>query len=178
MKVTLALLLFVLSVTTLVSQDIIYKDEVERINYKTSEFVLNYPFSWELDTSGTMGTSFFLFSPLEFREDKFRENINLIIQDIPGIEMDLEKYTSISIDQIKQLIQDALIISSTRMKNHGVPFQRLEYTGRQGNFNLHFIQFYQLKNQKAYVLTLTLEDTSTSEMRQTGISILNSFKTE
>jgi hypothetical protein len=53
-----------------------FTDFAER-NYK-----LQYPASWTLDTSKSIGPAKFFFSPLENAEDKFRENVNVLIQDL------------------------------------------------------------------------------------------------
>ncbi|MBK7681894.1 MAG: hypothetical protein IPJ26_05200 [Bacteroidetes bacterium] len=41
-----------------------------------------------------MGTSFIIFSPLENDEDKFKENVNLLMQDLTGQNIDLDKYVT------------------------------------------------------------------------------------
>ena len=57
-----------------------------------NSYSINYPGNWELNKSGQMGTSFILFSPLSSEQDQFKENVNLLIQDLTGYNLDLDKY--------------------------------------------------------------------------------------
>ena len=45
-----------------------------------TDFTVEYPENWELNRSGLLGTKFIVFSKLSSSTDKFRENVNLIIQ--------------------------------------------------------------------------------------------------
>ena len=78
---------------------------VDQLNYS-----IQYPPTWELNQSGQMGASFFLFSPLESDKDKFKENVNLLIQDLSGQNIDLNKYTEISEGQINTMVTNSTLI--------------------------------------------------------------------
>ena len=80
--------------------------------FKKDSYTIDYPKDWELDESGQMGTSFILFSPLTSQKDQFRENVNLLVQDLTGYNLDLDKYVEISEEQVKTLITDGKIIES------------------------------------------------------------------
>ena len=58
-------------------------------------YSIQYPLSWNLNQN-QMGTSFIILSPMESEQDKFSENVNLVIQDMTGKDIDLDKYTKIS----------------------------------------------------------------------------------
>ncbi len=139
-------------------------------------FIIQYPSDWELNQSGQMGTSFILFSQLTEKTDQFKENVNLIIQDLTGHNMSLDQYVEISENQIKTLITDGNIISSEREKKNGMEFQKVIYTGKQGIYNLKFEQYYWVYNNYAYVLTLTCEIDQFDDFKMTGERILNSFE--
>ena len=140
-----------------------------------NNYSINYPENWELDKSGQMGTSFILFSPLSSEQDQFKENVNLLIQDIKGYNLDLDKYVEISEDQIKTYITDGKIIESKKITTETLNFQKLVYTGRQGVFNLKFEQYFWVVGDKAFVLTLTCEESQFNNYQETGEMILNSF---
>jgi len=139
-------------------------------------YSINYPKDWELNTSGLMGSSFILFSPPSSEKDQFKENINLLIQDLTGHNLDLEKYTAISEEQIKTMITDGDIIESKRITTDTLSQHQIIYTGRQGIFNLKFEQYYWVIGDKAYVLTLTCEESEFENYQKLGEKILNSFK--
>ena len=138
-------------------------------------YTIQYPSTWELTQAGQMGTSFVLFSPLEDSKDQFRENINLIIQDLTGMNIDLNKYTEISEGQVKTMITNSSIKETKRIKNGNTEYHKLIYTGDQGVFRLKFEQYYWVQNDKAYVLTLTCEQTTFPNFKEIGEKILDSF---
>jgi PsbP-like protein len=140
-----------------------------------ADYALQYPTDWEVNNSGAMGTSFILFAPLESEQDKFKENVNLIVQDLKGMAIDLDKYTEISEGQVKTMLTKSVIIESKRIKNDSSEYHKLSYTAEQGVFKLSFIQYYWLVKEKAYILTFTAEQDKFTTFKETGEKILNSF---
>jgi hypothetical protein len=123
-----------------------------------------------------MGTSFVLFSQQSSEQDQFKENVNLIIQDLSEYDLDLDKYVEISEGQIKTMITDGKIIESKRNTRNALDFQKVVYTGKQGVLNLKFEQYYWVEDEKAYVLTFTAEENQFDAYKTTGEKILNSFE--
>ncbi len=147
-------------------------------NWKTfdrANYSIQYPVDWELNQSGQMGTSLILFSPLETRQDKFKDNVNLLIQDLSGHNLNLNKYVEISEGQIKSMITNSTLIESKRIKTGLEEYHRMIYTGDQGMFHLKFEQYFWVKDEKAFVLTLTCEQDKFSDYKEVGEAILNSF---
>lgn len=147
-------------------------------NWKTLEdnsYSVKYPSDWEVNSTGMMGTSFILFSPLAEGLDNFKENVNLLIQDLSEYDLDLDKYVEISVGQIKTMITNSNIIESKTIKSELGEYQKMIYTGEQGVFKLKFEQYYWVKNNNAYVLTFTSELDKYLNYKETGEAILNSF---
>ena len=140
-----------------------------------NSYSINYPGNWELNRSGQMGTSFILFSPLSSEQDQFKENVNLLIQDLTGYNLDLDKYVEISEGQIKTIITNGKIIESKRITTENLNYQKVIYTGEQGMFNLKFEQYYWVVGDKAFILTLTCEESQFDNYQVKGEKILNSF---
>jgi hypothetical protein len=140
-----------------------------------SQFSIQYPSYWEADESGQMGTSFILFSPVESAQDKFEENVNLLIQDLSGNNIDLNLYTEVSEGQVKTMLPNSKLIESKRIKNRTDEYHILIYSGDQGMFHLKFKQYYWVKNNKAFVLTFTSEIEKFSDYAEIADKILNSF---
>ena len=143
---------------------------------KKDSYLIDYPKDWVLNESGQMGTSFILFSPLTSQKDQFRENVNLLVQDLTGYNLDLDGYVEVSEGQIKTMITNGKIIESKRVTDPTLDFHRVIYTGKQRNFNLTFEQYYWVVGNKAFVLTLTCEENQFGDYKLTGEKILNSFK--
>jgi hypothetical protein len=139
-------------------------------------FTIQYPDSLELNKSGQLGMTFILLSKQTSQQDLFRENVNLIIQDLAGQNINLDKFVEISEGQIKTMITNGNIIESKRIKTSDSEFQKVIYTGTQGQFNLKFEQYYWILKQKAYVLTLTCEINQFDKYQEIGEKIMNSFK--
>lgn len=139
-------------------------------------YSINYPDNWVLNTSGQMGSSFILFTPLSSKQDQFRENVNLIIQDLTGHNLDLDKYVALSENQIKTMVTNGEIIESKRITTGNLDYQKVIYTGKQGLFNLKFEQYFWVIGNKAFILTFTCEESQFDNYQATAEKIMNSFK--
>jgi len=141
-------------------------------------YSIQYPGNWELNKPKQLAPSFFLFSPLSSVQDKFKENVNLVIQDLANQELDLDKFVRISEEQIRTMITDGEIIESKRISLNGIDFHQVIFTGRQGLFKLKYDQYYIIKKEKVFILTLTCEATEFDKYKETGEKIMNSFSLE
>lgn len=144
--------------------------------YSDSNCEIQYPSEWEENTSGQMGTSFILFSPLESDDDRFRENINLLIQDLQGQKMNLETYVALSENQVKTLVTNGEVLTSERKNNENGEHHKLVYNGTQGVFDLRFEQYFWVIDNKAYILTYTSEKDKSYTYKVLIDKVLNSFK--
>ena len=154
-----------------------FAQEVKWETLKQNGYVINYPADWTLNQSGQMNTSFILFSPQASLEDKFQENINLIVQDISAYDLTLEQYTEASTEQIKNFITDSKILSNENVAGPP-PFHKLKYSGRQGEFELMFEQYYWIIDGNAFILTFTCQMSDYDTYVKVGHQILDSFKIE
>ncbi|MEO1435179.1 MAG: hypothetical protein AAFV80_06545 [Bacteroidota bacterium] len=139
-------------------------------------YQIQYPADWDVDTSGQSGTTFFLTSLLTGDGDTFRENVNLLLQDLSAYNMDLDEYIKISEEQIGQLFPDGQIISSDRFNTHQPEFHRLVYVGKQGTRSMQFLAYCWLIDKTAYILTFTCEEDQWADYGPTGERILKSFQ--
>jgi len=147
--------------------------------FKTADYSIRYPATWAFDNSGQSGMKLQLFSALSSAEDNFRENVNLVIQDLSGQKLQtLDQYTQLSASQIKMFMTDSEILSSVRLTMEGQEYQKVIFSAVQGQFKLKFEQYYLIKGHLAYVLTLTCTADSYESYREVGEKILNSFKTK
>jgi PsbP len=167
--VTLSLLLSSLSLYGQCAQAQSWK------SLKENGYSIQYPADWDLDKSGLMGMSFMVLSKQTSSQDRFKENVNLIMQDLTGLNLDLAQYAKISEDQVKSMIANAKILESKQLSTNNKPYHKVIYTGDQGVYKLKFEQYYWVVNNKAYVLTFTCEIDQFDNYRVTGEKILNSF---
>lgn len=139
-------------------------------------YQIKYPSNWDVNKSGQMGTSFILSSRQSNKEDNFKENVNLIIQDITAYNLNLDQYVAISEEQINTLITEGKIILTERKQKDGEEYHRVIYTGKQGIYNLKFEQYYWVIENQAFILTLTCEKDEFDKYQEIGETILNSFE--
>ncbi len=160
-------LILILLLTSLLSFG---QNEFETLNGEN--YIIKYPNTWELNQSGQMGMTFGLFSPVGLYGDQFRENVNLIEQDISSQDLDLAGYIEVSENQIKTLLQASTIIESKREKD----YHKIIYTGTMGRYKLKFHQRYWVKNGNAYVLTFTAEIGEYDNYNEIALQIMDSFE--
>jgi hypothetical protein len=139
-------------------------------------YSIQYPGSWDVDKSGARGMSFMILSKQTSPQDQFRENVNLLIQDLTGQNINLEKFVEISEGQIKTMVTASNIIENKTMNSNGTKYQRVVYSGELNQFRFKFQQYYWIVNEKAYILTLTCEEGQFDTYHETGEKIMNSFR--
>jgi hypothetical protein len=137
---------------------------------------IQHPAAWTEDVSGNIGSTFFLYSPLTDEEDTFSENINLMVQPLQGLGMTLEKFVQTTEDQVGVFMTESKIIHKDYSKKSKKECCVLEYAGLMNGFELHFLQYLWVIDEKAYILTFTAEGKNFEKYRLTATEILDSMK--
>lgn len=137
------------------------------------DYLLSYPSTWHLDQSGQMGTKFILFTGKT--SAGFRDNLNLIVQDLKGSGLDLDKYVNLSEGQVKAMIGNSQIVESQRKKNRTTEFQEVIFTGDQGVFHLQWRQRYWVKGERVFILTFTASQETYADYIQVNNKVFDSF---
>ena len=140
-----------------------------------NNYSIHYPANWDLDQSKKNGMSFMILSPALSENDKVRENVNLLVQDIPD-GMNMDQYITISETQIKNIIPGSSIVKSERQLSGESEHHKIYYTGNEGETKYKFEQDIFVKKGKAYILTLTCEQDQFDKYQDVGEKILNSFR--
>ena len=139
-------------------------------NYK-----IDYPNTWQADTSGIMCTALIIFSPLENETDKFSENINIMEQSLDGQNIDLEKYKQITDKHMVELATDYRAFESIIIKEDKKEYFRITYGMTQGKLKLKITSVCFIKSEKAYLITYTAEFDKYDQYKTTAERILRSF---
>ena len=148
------------------------------LDFSKDSFHLKYPENWFPVTSGKMGTVLFVFSPLENEEDKFSENINVIIQELSGREIDLAAYKKITETQIKEYATDPELYESTIVSSGKGEYYKVSYAMTQGKLRLKIISYCLIKNQKGYLITFGSEVAKYEQYKTISEEMLSSFSVE
>jgi hypothetical protein len=122
-----------------------------------------------------MGTELFVFSPLENETDKFSENVNIIIQNLSGQNINLEKYKQITERQLFDLANDCKVFESSIVKKNKKEYFKTTYAMTQGKFRLKITSICFIENEKAYLATFSSEFDKHEQYKNVGEKILNSF---
>lgn len=123
----------------------------------TDSYSVKYPRGWELDMTARMGTLFFIFAPPTSANDKFKENLNLMTEDVSTYNVTLDKYVDGSKGSVTNALKNAKFQSDTKEKINGRECRHLMYTGEQKDFDLQFEAYIFMVRNRAYIFTFTGE---------------------
>lgn len=140
-----------------------------------ADYALQYPGDWELNQSGAMGTQLVVLAPLASDEDQFRENVNMVTEQLPSSDITLDQYSELSLGQLERGINDFQMLENERVDGSPYPYHRMVFTGSQGIYELKFEQHYRVVADKAYVLTFTGEIAQFDAYADLGHQVMGSF---
>ena len=115
-------------------------------------------------------------APRENVSDIFQENVNIIVEDLSDQPMTLDEYTELSVQQLEQSVTDLNILDSSPFTLTDIPGHKVVYTGKQGQYDLKWMQVWTVKNDKAYVISYTAETDTYSAFLGTAQEMIDSFE--
>ena len=120
-----------LIIIILINIPIIGANEDQLALYQNKKYQIEalYPKSWEI-AEETFGVQVMFISPFENSDDKFRENVNIVIKELEQTAADLEAISQASIEQISQLITDFKLISYEKVQFSGYESRLIIYSGK------------------------------------------------
>lgn len=151
------------------------KSHINWLEFKKDNYQLKYPESWTLDTTAKTAADFMILSPLSSDNDEFKENLNLVVQDLSGLNFDLDNFTALSEQQIQSYMEESEVIENERLKKDDREYQHLIYTAKNGGRMLRFEQYYWIINEKAYILSFTAEFDQFEKYQDLSKQILDGF---
>ncbi|HSM01643.1 MAG TPA: hypothetical protein VK960_04265 [Acidimicrobiia bacterium] len=142
----------------------------------THPFSVEYPESWDTEEN-SFGAVVTFLSPLTSADDPLRENVNVVVEDLGGVEVTLDEYLEVALSQLPSLIPDIQLNDQIDDIMGGVPSRIITYTGSQNGIQFNWVQEIALFEGSAYVLTYTgLSNTDDYvEFRAYAIEIFHSF---
>lgn len=170
MKLLFSILAFLFSMTSIAQKS----SAAEKGSYETDHYSIQYPKDWTLESSKKMGTAFILYAP-ESNSD-FRENINMLTQDLKGKNTDLKKYQNNTEAQISAMGPGASIISSEIVSVNNTDCYKAIYTLKQQDKNLKCVSVCYISNEIAYLITFTAVIDNFNEYASIAGEIMDSFK--
>jgi hypothetical protein len=158
---------------------------VDLSNWKTltrSNYSIRYPSDWSLEQTKNLGDIppsidylFSILSPLESTDDRFRENINLVIKNLNGQQIDLVEYSRLAKIQIELQMKNTKIVEDRMVTNKLRKYHKLIWTWDYEMLDLKVEQYSWMLNGKVYILTFTSEHDKFAKFKTIGESILDTF---
>jgi hypothetical protein len=136
-------------------------------------FTIAHPLTWSTRTPVSGAVVAFL-APRSDASDLFSENVNVLRQPVNS-GMTLERYTSLSLSNAAQIIQNFNQVSLSTTILSGIPAQRLEYTGAVNGTSLHFFAEWIVTGTDAWVLTYTAEERAYQQYLPDAQTTIKSF---
>ncbi|WGD33697.1 hypothetical protein [Olleya sp. YS] len=171
-KPTILVVLFTLVSTFIFSQE-------NWQTFETETFAINYPEDWSYsDNKPNPMVQAVFFSPeITQVKDQFRENVNLTVEDLKSVELNIQEYTKLALDQVEKQISSAKILNQSSTTISGLEARIIIWSADFGNgILLKLKQLYTISNGKAYVLTFSSTIAEYDEYSEIGDNILKSFK--
>lgn len=144
--------------------------------HETDHYKIKYPNNWTLFEDDDLGEAIHVVAPKSGKEDTFTENVSVIIQELAGYNITLDDYVKLAEKQITETVENSAILSSQRFVAGSIQSHKIIYKGRIQGIDLKLIRYYQMKNEKAYILTYTALESDFEQHKLFGQQILNSFR--
>lgn len=126
--------------------------------YSGNGYTITFPSGWEIQ-KGSDPIEVFALSPLEGEQDKFQENINIVLEDVPK-DMTNQEYIDLSIDNAKKSLSEFKVVSRKKITIDGQPGEQMVYEHTYKGTKINAGQAIVINKGKSYVVTLsTLNET-------------------
>ena len=135
-------------------------------------FSIQYPKDW---AQMKQGNAVIFISPRADSNDMFRENVNVILQDLSAQPMDLEQYGALSRKQIIGMYGANAIISQGSAILAGQKAECLTYNMSYNGRAEKIKSCWFIKSKMAYLFTYTAEPAQFTNYEKTATSLINSF---
>jgi hypothetical protein len=136
-------------------------------------FTIVYPQAWSTSTTVSGAIVVFL-APTSEASDQFRENVNVLRQTVTS-GMTLERYTTLSLANVGQVVQNFSQVNLSTTALSGMPAQRIEYTGDVNGKSYHFFAEWLVTGTDAWVLTYTAEEAAFPQFLPDAKTTIKSF---
>ncbi len=130
----------------------VYAQHKKLHDIRESDYSIRYSETFVRDETPSKGASFVLKIPRESAFENFSANINLLIQDLDTLNYNLDQYAELTEQQIKSHVE---LFDSQRIKKGNREYHSFTFGGMLMGYNVKFLQYDFVQNNKAYILTYT-----------------------
>jgi hypothetical protein len=141
--------------------------------FSNAEYSIAYPASWSVYDSEL---SVKILSPLEYSNDTFKENVSVKEEALSEKKADLDDFSEKSEKVLSKSIDHLVIVSHQRLKDEYGEYHEVVFVGDAKDLRGKWIQHYRIKNNIAYIITLTCREKTFNKYKDIGLRILKSFR--
>jgi len=116
------------------------------------KFEIKFPNKWETKEN-YFGSIVSSLSAAQSVTDTFRENVNVVNEELPNESLSLAVYTDASLKNIENLVNNFSLISKEETTVGNRKAMVITYTGKQGTYDLKFRQTLIVNKKMAYVIS-------------------------
>ncbi|MBC1279988.1 serine/threonine protein kinase, partial [Nostoc sp. UCD121] len=123
-------------------------------NYSNTVYGISikYPTDWEktVTPDRITGNLVKFISPKEGNADNYLESLNLIVQDFPEPQKELEQFTKSYLDEIKQSYPNIKIIQEGKSQLSNTPAYQVVYSFEEDGMNIKRLQIWMVKTNLTF----------------------------
>ncbi len=150
------------------------KKETQSYIHPNPPFRIEFPENWEV-RNGVAGTTVIAVSPAENGADPFRENINVVAEDISE-KPDAEDYFIQSRSNLEYYLTDFQLISESETPHGSLPARFIEFRSRTGSVSSHYLMLMVADGKTGYIVTAAADPGSFEQYRPIFEKTLRSFQ--
>ena len=131
----------------------LFQYNFETYTQARQKFSIKYPTDW-YKQENQEGASVIFLSPLDNQLDFFKENVNVVVQDLSKSSMELKDYTDTAIRQVEIIFRENLqVIESKPTWLSGYPAHRFIFLGKGPEAEFKYFIVWTIKDNVAYQVT-------------------------
>ena len=143
--------------------------------FSEKNYSISYPDSWSLQENTAYNAKFAIMSPLESESDNFSENVSLMLQNLEEMEVDLQKFTELTLGQIKSMLTNGVLYANETVSGRNGKYQKMIYAFDQETNRVKVLQYLWVANKKAYILTFAATSETYTAYENLAKEIMNTF---
>jgi hypothetical protein len=128
------------------------KKTFQNTAFSGKKYTLTFPSTWEANDTGIMGTDRVGLSPLEDANDIFRENVTVVLENLPSSMTD-QKYLDLTIKSLTKAFGLSEGVAFSKVRVGAQEGYHLRYAFQMGQQALDNDVYIVVRKGSAYILT-------------------------